>query len=123
MKRNRIHSSVKGKAHHFYVRKCRYFLYYKDINLHRSSKDVFVIVQVWVLRPCLLFMDQFDPSQSYVGCCIVEPLCGMCSKSFGQRTKGFIATLKQISVRRHLCILRRNDHIQILTASLDRPLL
>lgn len=60
-----------------------------------------------------------------VGCtaALLEPLCGMCTESFGWRTRGFITAFKQMSVRRYLCILRRNDHLQILTGIPDGSLM
>lgn len=47
--------------------------------------------------------------------CAPSPLAG------GPR--GFITTFKQMSVRRYLCILRRNDHLQILTGIPDGSLM
>ncbi len=70
-------------------------------------------------------LQEFDPSQSCSMCvaALLNP-CEECVLSpLARGPGGFIATFKQISVRRYLCISRRNDHLQILTRISDEPLM
>lgn len=88
----------------------------------RTSREVtkmcFFFSAGRVVKPCLPFRRAvWSLTDSVCTAALLNP----CVECFGQRTRGFITTFKQISERRYLCILRRNDHLQILTQILNRP--